>query len=188
MTASSPASMTGACPCGSGKTFSECCEPFIKGTKNPITAEELMRSRYTAFAVGEISYLRSSLAPEEQKGFDMKSTQEWSKKSKWLGLEIMSVKKGGPSDKTGTVEFMAKYAIDGKNLDHHEVSQFRKSADGKWYFVDGDSHTHEEGQGHHDHSHGNHDPVVREEPKVGRNDACPCGSGKKYKKCCGAAA
>lgn len=174
-----------SCPCGTGKKYSECCEPFIKGTRKPETAVELMRSRYTAFARGEISYLKASLAPEEQKTFDMKSTVDWSKKSKWLGLEIMDVKKGGPNDKEGTVEFTAKYSFDGKNLEHHEVAQFRKSND-QWHFVDGESHTHEEGQGHQHHV--NHDPVVREEPKIGRNDPCTCGSGKKYKKCCGAAA
>ena len=171
------------CPCGTEKTYGACCEPFIKGTQNPATAEELMRSRYTAFAVGEIAYLKSSLAPEEQKTFDMKSTIEWSKKSTWLGLDIMEVKKGGANDKDGTIEFTAKYSFDGKTLEHHEVAQFRK-AGGLWHFVDGESHTHEEGQGHHHAAP--RETVVREEPKIGRNDVCPCGSGKKYKKCHGA--
>jgi SEC-C motif-containing protein len=71
--------------------------------------------------------------------------------------------------------------MDGEALDHHEVSSFRKSDSGQWYFVEGDSHTHAEGEGHH------HKPqtVQREGPKIGRNDPCVCGSGKKYKKCCG---
>ncbi len=173
------------CPCGAGKKYSDCCEPLIQGSKTAETAVELMRSRYTAFAVGEISYLKASLAPEEQKTFDMKSTLDWSKKSTWLGLEILNVKKGGSEDKAGTVEFMAKYSFEGKNLEHHEVAQFRKT-NGRWHFVDGESHTHEEGQGHQHHGH--HETMVREEPKIGRNDPCTCGSGKKYKKCCGTAA
>lgn len=145
-----------------------------------------MRSRYTAFAVGEISYLKDTLAPEERKSFDLSGTRAWSKKSKWQGLDILSTEKGGPEDSTGVVEFVAKYETEGKVLEHHEISKFKKDSQGNWFFVDGDSHVHEEGQGHHYHPA----PVtvVRESPKLGRNDPCLCGSGKKYKKCCGLAA
>ena len=175
-----------SCPCGKGSSYETCCGPFISGEKKPATAEDLMRSRYTAYVNGDMKYIKNTLAAEKKREFDMASAQEWSAKSKWLGLEILSAKKGGESDSKGTIEFIAKYAVGGKTIDHHEVAEFRKDA-GQWYFVDGDSHVHEDGQGHH-HHHEPQAPVVREGPKIGRNDPCTCGSGKKYKKCCGTAA
>ncbi len=170
------------CPCGSTKPLSDCCEPYIKGTKKAPTAEALMRSRYTAYTQSELGYIAATLAKESRPHFNEKDALEWSKNSKWLGLEILSTKNGQSTDTKGTVEFNAKYKNDGKVLEHHEVSEFRKEND-TWYFVDGESHVHEEGQGHHHHEPIK--PLVRETPKVGRNDPCVCGSGKKYKKCCG---
>ena len=165
------------CPCCSQKDYSECCERYISGKELPPTAEALMRSRYTAYVKHNITYLKETLAPESRHDFNEADALEWAKKSQWLGLEILKADEN-------TVEFIAKYKAKGKVLEHHEVSKFKKK-DGKWYFVDGDSHVHEEGQGHHHH----HEPIkqiVREAPKIGRNDPCSCGSGKKYKKCCGA--
>ena len=128
----------------------------------------------------ERAYLRESLAPEARKDFSEKEVREWAKNSEWLGLQILSAK-------GDTVEFIAKYRTQGKVLEHHEVSTFRKRDD-RWYFVDGESHVHEEGKGHEHHAPAAQKaPVVRETPKVGRNDPCACGSGKKFKKCCGAA-
>lgn len=172
------------CPCGSKKLYSECCEQFIKRSEQPATAELLMRSRYTAYVLGELSYIKKTCAPEALKDYDEEGVKTWSKKSKWLGLTIQSVEKGTPEDKRGKVEFTAKYELNGKVLEHHEVSDFRKDEKGRWLFIDGDSHVHQEGEGHHHHKQ---ETFIREEPKVGRNDPCSCGSGKKYKKCCGAA-
>ena len=170
------------CPCGSKLKYEECCGPFIEGKKEAPTAEALMRSRYSGHVKVAGSYLKRTLAPEKRQGYDEAAVQEWAGKSEWLGLQILSVKNGLETDRKGTVEFVAKYKTDGKVLEHHEVAEFRKdSKDGRWYFLDGDAHTHEEGKGH---SHEPIEPVVREGPKVGRNDPCPCGSGKKYKKCC----
>lgn len=174
------------CACGTGKSFDVCCGPFIEGTARPETAELLMRSRYTAYTKGDIGYIKRTSAPETHKDFDDGAAKEWADSAEWKGLKILSVEKGGPEDKKGVVEFMATYHQDGKTLEHHEVSKFRKKPDGTWLFVDGDSHTHEEGQGHHHHHHPVQQTVVREAPKVGRNDPCPCGSGKKFKKCHGA--
>ncbi|MGZ3726797.1 MAG: YchJ family protein [Pseudobdellovibrio sp.] len=172
------------CPCSSGQSYEACCGPFIKGEALPDTAEKLMRSRYTAFAKAEIEYLKKTLAPESRTDFDAVATKKWADQAKWKGLQILETKKGTASDNKGTVEFIATYEAEGEALDHHEVAQFRKTDSGQWYFVDGDSHTHKEGEGHQHH----HKPqtVQRESPKIGRNDPCVCGSGKKYKKCCGA--
>ena len=170
------------CYCQSGFSFSECCEPYLKGEKKAPTAEKLMRSRYCAYATANIEYLKSTLAPESRHDFDSATTKKWAQSAKWKGLKIMSVEKGLENDSKGTVEFTATYEQDGEGLDHHEVSTFRKSDSGEWYFIDGDAHTHREGEDHH---HAKPQTVVREEPKVGRNEPCPCGSGKKYKKCHG---
>lgn len=168
------------CPCGNSQPYEKCCGPFLSGKSLPDTAEKLMRSRYTAYTRANIEYLRETLSPEGRKDFDPAGTKEWAEGAKWLRLKIESTEKGGPSDTTGIVEFTATYERDGEAVDHHETSRFKKAKDGAWYFVDGDAHSHPAGEGHHHDS----TPLVRASPKVGRNDPCPCGSGKKYKKCC----
>jgi SEC-C motif domain protein len=173
------------CACGTGKNFDECCAPYISGKAMPPSAEALMRSRYTAYTKVDIEYLAETLAPESRADFDAKESEKWAKSAVWKGLEILSVEKGQASDKTGVVEFTAKYEQNGKTFEHHEVSKFRKSDKGQWMFVDGQSHVHKDGEGHHHHHH-HQETVTRLEPKIGRNDTCPCGSGKKYKKCHGA--
>jgi len=168
------------CPCGSDKPYENCCEPFLSGKSLPDTAEKLMRSRYTAYTREDIEYVEKTMVPEAREQFDAAEAKEWAKGSIWKGLKISAIQKGGPSDTTGMVEFTATYEKDGEGIDHHEVSQFRKSKQGMWLFVGGEGHTHKEGEGHHEATA----PVVRAHPKIGRNDPCPCGSGKKYKKCC----
>ena len=64
------------CPCGSNQTFAQCCEPFIKGTSFPPTAEKLMRARYSAYTVGEIHYIKNTLAPESRSDFDIKESRK----------------------------------------------------------------------------------------------------------------
>ncbi len=168
------------CSCGSSLEYSKCCEPIIQEKKLAETPEALMRARYSAYVKSEVHFLRESLAPDSRADFSEKDVRDWSKHSEWLGLEIIAAK-------GDTVEFNAKYKTEGKILEHHEVSTFKKIA-GKWYFQDGESHTHEEGTGHEHHHAEPKVPVVREAPKLGRNDPCSCGSGKKFKKCCGIAA
>ena len=171
------------CPCGTDQTYENCCGPFLEGKKLPETAEKLMRSRYTAYTRADIEYIKMTMVPEARKTFDPVATKEWAIGSKWKGLKIVNTSKGGPSDTVGMIEFIATYEKNGKGIDHHEVSQFRKNKDGQWLFVDGEGHEHNEGEGHH-----HHEPqvtYVREHSKVGRNDPCPCGSGKKYKNCHG---
>ena len=170
------------CHCGNELPFENCCQPLIKGIKKAKTAEQLMRSRYSAFVVKDISFLKKTLSNESKKDFDEKSTKEWAEQANWLGLKILSLKKGQETDKTGVVEFVAKYKISDEVLEHHEVSKFEKNHEGEWCFVDGDGHTHKEGESH---QHKVIETYVRPEEKVGRNDPCTCGSGKKFKKCCG---
>jgi SEC-C motif-containing protein len=157
------------CPCGSAKPFDACCGPIISGTAPAPTAEALMRSRYSAYVKGDIPFLEKSLAPEERHDFDPKQAKQWAETSIWLGLTIHSVKDGGEDDQTGMVDFTASYEYQGSRQDHRELAKFKR-LDGVWHYTDGKMRS--------------HDPVVRG-PKTGRNDPCPCGSGKKFKKCCG---
>ncbi len=173
------------CPCGHDKKYENCCGPYIKGTASAPTAEALMRSRYTAYTLCELDYIKKTLATKSAKDFDAKSAKEWASQSEWKGLKILATEQGKETDKIGTVEFTATYTHNGKTFEHHEVSEFNRNAQGEWRFVDGDSHTHEEGEGHQ-HHHEKSQPIVRTSAKIGRNDPCSCGSGKKYKKCCAA--
>jgi SEC-C motif-containing protein len=158
-----------SCPCGSGRDFSECCGPYINGKAKPATAEALMRSRYSAYARGAVDYIIGTCLADDEHDVDAEATRRWAEKSTWLGLRIIGADKGGPSDDSGSVEFKATYVLDGLREEHHEKAEFERR-NGSWVYVEGEVIP---------------ETVVREGPKVGRNDPCPCGSGKKYKKCCG---
>ena len=123
-----------------------------------------MRSRYSAYVRANIDYVEMTTAPEARDDFDQGAAENWAKQSMWLGLRIVSTERGEASDDEGVVEFVASYQANGERVDHRERSQFRKTADGQWLYISG---------------------AAPELTKVGRNDPCPCGSGKKYKKCCG---
>ena len=155
------------CPCGSGKKYSECCEPIIKGTEKAPTAEALMRARYSAYVAHEIDFIINSC--EEGEGIadiDKEATEEWSRQSKWQGLKILRTEEKGDE---GVVEFIADYTLNQMIEHHHEIAGFKKF-NGEWKNVAGNIIT---------------ETVKRDGEKIGRNDPCPCGSGKKYKKCCG---
>ena len=159
------------CPCGSGLDYAVCCEPVLSGEQPAKTAEALMRARYTAYQKDAIGFLGESLHLSSRHDWDESATRKWAENSEWLGLEVRSTEKGGENDVEGTVEFVASYQEDGLLKHHHEYSLFRKEK-GRWYYVDGKLPAPQ--------------TITRETPKVGRNDPCPCGSGRKYKKCCGA--
>lgn len=157
------------CHCGSTKDFKECCGPILSGEKLALTAEALMRARYTAFVEQEMDFLRESLAPDKRDDYDEKSVKKWAATAEWMGLEVNDVVKGSENDEFGEVEFTAKFRYNTKPQAHHERAEFKKT-DGIWYYEDGYTPRQE---------------TIRKEKKVGRNEPCPCGSGKKYKKCCG---
>jgi SEC-C motif domain protein len=169
--------ITEICPCRAAAqdkiAFSACCGPYLAREKTPPTAEALMRSRYSAFATGDVDYLFETLAEDQRGDFDRAATSDWAKKSEWLGLDIVAVEAGGEGDSTGEVTFAAHFSRDGKKLAHRERSLFQRDREGRWRFA---KELPMKGE-----------TIVRG-PQPGRNDPCPCGSGKKYKKCCGAAA
>ena len=159
------------CPCGKELKFEECCGPIIAGERLAKTAEELMRSRYASYVKRDVGWIAESHDPETREEVDEDATREWAESTEWLKLEILDTKDGGENDDKGEVEFIARFRDKSKHEhNHHERSRFVKR-DGHWYYQDGDVQKQA--------------PVVRAAPKVGRNDPCPCGSGKKYKKCCG---
>jgi len=153
--------------------YEECCEPFVVGKKKAPTAETLMRSRYSAYVVKNINYIDETQITLENEVFNKEEALKWADSSEWMGLEIRKTQKGESNDNTGVVEFVAHYKdkASGTELHHHETSLFQKK-DGEWMFREGQIHGAQ--------------PVKRLEPKIGRNDPCSCGSGKKFKKCCGA--
>jgi len=157
------------CPCSSGRSYADCCAPLIEGTAKASTAEALMRSRYTAYALQVIPYLAGTLHPKQRSDYDNAGALRWSREADWQGLEIVASSPASAASVTATVEFRASYRRNGVRLVHQEVSEFRKT-DGTWYFYDGRMV--------------NPAPVRHDTPRIGRNDPCPCGSGKKYKKCC----
>ncbi|GHV68093.1 UPF0225 protein [Spirochaetia bacterium] len=157
------------CHCGSGLPYDECCGPFILGTSLPPTAEALMRSRYSAYVEHAIDYIIDTCVDEGRQKIDYKQTKDWSERSRWMGLKILSVEKGGVIDTEGTVEFEAEYEREGLKDVHHEKASFTKK-DGRWLYDDGQVAAR---------------TIVRSGPRIGRNEPCPCGSGKKYKFCHG---
>lgn len=156
------------CPCGSGNAYNECCQPVITGEQPARTAEQLMRARYSAYVKAEMDFIFESTHPDHRTGYDHKGTREWAENAEWHGLEIVATHKGGTDDSAGEVEFIARFSEKGEQREHHECGQFKRQ-DGRWFFTDG--------------------VMARQKPiiasKIGRNDPCSCGSGLKYKKCCG---
>ena len=161
---------TDKCPCCSGKSYGECCSPILSGKEKARTAEALMRARYTAYVVHNIDFIINTCESGEKIAeIDRKATEDWSNKSVWHGLKVLRTEKGGENDDEGIVEFEATYTQKNIRDVHHEIGGFKK-INGEWFYSEGMIRP---------------TTVVREGKKIGRNEPCPCGSGKKYKNCCG---
>lgn len=147
------------CPCGVGH-YETCCQPLHLGQAVATTAQQLMRSRYSAFAKHEIDYLVKTTALGQQHVLDVKAISDWSKANQWLKLDIVQAQE--KLDKIhAQVEFKAHYvAQDQPRQIHHEVSHFVQQ-NGQWYFLDPTTEQH-----------------------ITMKQACICGSGKKFKQCC----
>ncbi len=148
------------CPCGSGQDFSSCCRPLIDLQVEAETARQLMRSRYTAYVLGRTDYLLATwTAASRPRSLDLAG-----EKVRWLGLEIHRCTAGMAADNEGEVAFTASFMAAGMLCRLHECSRFVRVA-GNWRYMDGTGET--------------------KSRKIERNAACPCGSGKKFKRCCG---
>ena len=120
------------CHCGRPGSYGDCCRLIVSGELNADTAETLMRARYSAYVERDAAYLRDSWHRETRP-----SRVSFHSEQRWLGLKIKSTGQGGFDDVRGTVEFVARYKIQGKGHRLHELSRFEK-IDGKWYYLDGD--------------------------------------------------
>ncbi|WP_101759851.1 YchJ family protein [Oceanicoccus sp. KOV_DT_Chl] len=153
------------CHCDLPQPFEQCCEPIIKGLHTATTAEQLMRSRFSAFCTGNIDYLIASHHPSKRHANDQQELANTIALCEWLQLKIVRCNQGAVTDSHGEVEFIATYTQQGKLATLHENSRFVQE-DNQWFYLDGDI------------LESNH------QFKPGRNDPCFCGSGKKFKKCC----
>ena len=162
--APAPVDPSAPCPCGSGKTYADCCGPVLAGTRLPATAEELMRARFTAHATRDFGFVHRTYRPTSRAPYtpspDEPTTQ-------WTRLVVHEAAAGRSPD-TATVEFSAYGLENGQEHVLQEKAEFVRE-DGKWLYT----RALREGP-----------TPVRAAAKVGRNDPCPCGSGKKYKHCC----
>ena len=125
--------MLNNCICGSGKAFSECCEPLLNGKIRAKTPEQLMRSRYSAYALGGYGdYLLKTWFAPMAKGL---TAQELSEKAQqWVSLEVVG---SGVTDQQGWVEFKVTYLEDSKQRVMHEKSVFTLSGD-CWLYIGGE--------------------------------------------------
>ncbi|WP_409483208.1 YchJ family protein [Arsenicicoccus dermatophilus] len=114
----------GECPCGSGSAYTDCCRPLHLGRRAAASPEQLMRSRYSAFVVGDADYLLQTWDPLTRPGELRLDGREWS------GLRV--IRASGD-----VVEYVASSSVGGRRQELHEVSRFRQVL-GRWVYVDGD--------------------------------------------------
>ncbi len=146
------------CPCGSKLEYTECCGQYLSEATYPKTAEALMRSRYTAYTQANIEYIINTMAGHSLVNFNPESAKTWAQSVTWLGLTVLRSQQDEKAT-TAYVEFIARFKQNNKLELLHEISEF-ELIKGRWYYIKG------------------------KPGKIGRNDPCPCGSGKKYKHCC----
>ncbi|MER7070075.1 YchJ family metal-binding protein [Terrabacter sp. NPDC000476] len=127
----------GSCPCGSQRPYAGCCGPLLAADRQAVTAEELMRSRYTAFARGDVGHLVRTWHPRTRP-----DDLELDPSTRWTGLTVLRTERGGPQDTDGVVEFVARWREPSargavRTGELREVSRFTRRA-GRWVYVDGD--------------------------------------------------
>ncbi len=119
------------CPCGTGLPYAECCGRLHDGSATTATAEQLMRSRYSAFAVGDPAYLLVTWHPSTRP-----PSLELDPTVRWTGLDVLATSDGGLLASEGTVKFRAWYQHEGETGSQHETSRFVRG-DGAWWYLDG---------------------------------------------------
>ncbi len=148
------------CPCGSLKAYEDCCAPLHQGDKKAKTAEQLMRSRFSAFSKAHVDYLIATLHPSKRSVTDRNSIQSAVTNCQWLKLSIIDISNSSLDNSESFVEFLAYYEEKGYRV-LQERSRFIRE-NGIWFYVDGET---------------------KKPTLPGRNELCWCGSGKKVKKC-----
>ena len=150
------------CYCGSENSFEQCCQPIINGSMKAHTAEQLMRSRFSAYCIEDNQYIHNTYAESKRAGNSVREIASFSSLADFILLKVHSHHQ---EKDTAKVHFSATYLCDGYACELEEVSNFIIEHD-HWRYVDGELTPH---------------PEI----KLGRNDLCPCGGNKKYKKCHG---
>ena len=152
------------CLCGSNLAYDQCCKLLHSNQKRASSAVELMRSRFTAYALQNIDYLLATWdASSQPKAIDFSNEN-----NEWTRLEIISTKKGLSKDSKGIVEFKAYFIQDGELKVMSEISRFIKKQT-NWFYLDGKVKS---------------IAVEAGSFNQGLNAPCACGSGKKFKRCC----
>ncbi|WP_328354271.1 YchJ family metal-binding protein [Mycobacterium sp. NBC_00419] len=123
---------TDACPCGSGNAFGHCCLALHRGEHQAATAEQLMRARYSAYAVGNLDYVWQTWHPRTRP-----ATLTPDGRLTWTGLQVLDTVGGQAQDQSGEVEFRAHYRSEDRTGSLHERSRFSVRAR-RWFYVDGD--------------------------------------------------
>jgi SEC-C motif domain protein len=172
-----------SCPCGTGLALSDCCGRYWAGAALAPTAEALMRSRYSAYALGKVDYLIETHHPSQRQRGEKLQLQRSLQQTRWVHLQVLEAAEGLGGEDRAEVEFVAVYRLAhsvghgfagllaggaGKGTDQplaqmHERSRFVREA-GRWFYVDGDQLPDYKPQG---------------------NQSCWCGSGQKFKHCHG---
>jgi SEC-C motif domain protein len=122
---------TTSCPCGSGELFGRCCLPLHVGERRAETAEQLMRARYSAYAVNDIDYVWQTWHPRTRP--EAVTPQAG---LTWTGLEIVDTVDGRTDHASGEVEFHAHYRQNNRRGTLHERSRFAVRAH-RWFYLDG---------------------------------------------------
>jgi SEC-C motif-containing protein len=130
--------MSRLCLCTSKRPFDQCCEPYLTGKKLPETAEKLMRSRFSAYALCNADYLTRTTAEKQRAEIDRAELTSYCRSVKCISLKIISTEAGGPEDAEGIVLFHASLQINGKRMLHREKSTFTRE-EGRWVYVDGET-------------------------------------------------
>lgn len=128
--------MSRPCRCHSGRPFDACCGPFLSGAAAPATAEQLMRSRYTAYVEGAVDYLLSTTVADRRAAIDRAHLVDYCNGLRGLGLLILAAEQGGPDDVTGTVTFEATLRVRGRKFVQRERSRFVRER-GRWVYEGG---------------------------------------------------
>lgn len=144
------------CFCGSLQAFEKCCKPYLEGLIVP-TAEALMRSRFSAFATANATYIKQTQVDALNIGLEIQSFRQTLQTQKWVKLDIID-------SKPDSVAFRALMIYNDTLYTLQENSLFKES-EGKWFYSKALSHE-------------------DSERPLKRNETCPCGSAKKYKQCC----
>jgi len=158
------------CPCGSGNSFTQCCDLLINKNKSAHSPEQLMRSRYSAYATNHAEYIYKTYAKNSQASQSINDIKEWAEQTTWLKLVIHSSSAFDTKHRESslpTVNFSAFYQHENKYYQLTEKSQFCFEQQ-QWRYLDGEV--------------AESDELIA--PK--RNEHCFCGSKNKFKRCCGA--